>query len=493
MKTQTQFSSRPMFALATLALAIATALPAQAQNFEAHYGEASSRDQAEDVRSVNFCPGGGAITVGTRSDARSSEVLITRVDDVGLKLWQRSYRIGDLDFSSANGVIEYRDGSGFAITGSAVRGDARIFAMRISCEGKPQWTVLLDNAGSNHRAVGHDLLELPATTSTMPTGDLIVLGDERVVSVSGTTIGRVARIGPAGNVIFDNAYLQPGNPAGLRFRALTLARANGGALTDLVIAGSAGGVYPNWNYDRRGLMFRLDINGNPQCNALLGSNDSPSQDYLGVNAVNSTAAFAGQTILVGATSQGDGNAPQLPYLTRFASGTCVPLRQAHWPFPGERASAQDSVAFNGPIVGAQPRFAVTGSVQAGLNQSDGFVAWANVGTLAPFLPTQRFGVQQVGAEALRAMDVKGDRLLLAGDTNRDWSFLGDTGNAYLVQTDPISLRTQCSLTWTIQSSNVDFPYERFEPAVVPMGRASLVETRSAERSGAGYCCGLNPN
>jgi hypothetical protein len=258
----------------------------------------------------------------------------------------------------------------------------------------------------------------------------------------------------------------------------------------LVIAGSAGGVYPNWDYDRRGLMFRLRTNGMPVCNALLGGNDTPSQDYVGVTALAASATFNGQTILVGATSLG-GNAVQLGYLTRFRSGSCVPLLQAHWPFPGENAEALDVVEFSGANVGATPRFAVTGTVRSGAT-SDGFVAWANVATLAPFLPTQRFGVQRPGNEALRAMDVKTDRLLLAGDTHRDWDFSGDPADAYLVQTDPFLLRTQCSAPWTILSNDPALPYERFEPSVVPMPRATLLETIITSRTGAGYCCGLDP-
>jgi hypothetical protein len=489
--TATQARLRALSAIVTLATGIA-ALPAQAQNFEAFYGEANSRDRGEDVKSVRHCPRGGSIIVGTRSlGFIGSEALVTRVDDFGVELWQQSYRVGDFDFSSAYGVVEYRDGSGFAITGSASRSDTRIYAMRISCEGKPEWSVLLSNQDSGHRGNGYDIIELPGTSATIGQGDLIVIGDERLPVAGGTTHGRVARIDPLGNVIFDNAYLQQNSIPGLRFRAVTLARAATGLMTDLVIAGSAGGDYPNWDFDRRGLMFRVSINGVVGCNALLGSNDSPSQDYFGVTQVMPAGFFNSHTILVGATTPGPAGVSQTGYITRFSPGSCSPLMQSHWPFLSESAEALDVVEFPSTIAGAPPRFAVTGSVRGALNTSDGFVAWANVGSLAPFIPTQRFGTQQSGVEALRAMDVKGNRLVLAGNTDRDWEMSGDPRDAYLVQTDPTLLRTQCSLPWTILTSNPNLPSESFEAKVIPLGPETRVETEGRSRSGAGFCCALD--
>jgi hypothetical protein len=76
---------------------------------------------------------------------------------------------------------------------------------------------------------------------------------------------------------------------------------------------------------------------------------------------------------------------------------------------------------------------------------------------------------------------------------RDWEFVGDPGDAYLVQTDPVTLRTQCSLPWTILTNNPALPYESFVPGVVPLGQATRVETKSSPRTGAGYCCQQDPS
>ncbi len=480
-------------AIVALSMSITVAFPAQAQNFESFYGEVSSRDRGEDVKSVSQCPGGGSIIVGTRAlGFLGSEALVTRVDDFGVELWQQSYRIGDAAFSTAHAVVEYRNGSGFALTGSVTLSGGYIYVLRLTCEGKRVWSKILDNQANNHRATGYDTLELPNTTATQNQGDLIVIGDERLPIAGGTTHGRVARIDPAGNVVFDNAYIQPNNIPGLRFRAVTLARTTtGNPPVDLVIAGSAGGDYPDWNFDRRGLMFRVRLDGIPGCNAILGSNDTPSHDYFGVTPVTAVGFFNGHTILVGATTPGPAGVAQQGYITRFQPGNCVPLMQSHWPFPGESAEALDAIEFPSPIAGSPMRFAVTGTVRGAMNTSDGFVAWANVGNLAPFIPTQRFGTQQSGVEALRAMDRKNNRLVLAGNTDRDWELTGDPRDVYLVQTDPILLRSQCSLPWTVLANSVNHPDEHFVPDVVPLGRGSAVETPVSLRSDAGYCCVLD--
>lgn len=243
----------------------------------------------------------------------------------------------------------------------------------------------------------------------------------------------------------------------------------------------------------RGLMFRVGLDGIAGCNAILGSNDTPSHDYFGVTAVSAPGFFNGHTILVGATTPGPAGVAQQGYITRFQPGGCVPLMQSFWPFPGESAEALDAIEFPSSIAGSPMRFAVTGTVRGAMNSSDGFVAWANVVNLAPFMPTQRFGTQQSGIEALRAMDRKDDRLVLVGNTDRDWELTGDARDVYMVQTDPILLRSQCSLPWTILATVAMVTDEDFVPDVVALGRGNAVQTPVNLRSGAGYCCVLDPD
>ncbi|MCA0450172.1 MAG: hypothetical protein LCH62_10440, partial [Proteobacteria bacterium] len=112
--------SNPLLAQLPTMLALAlcgfAAPQAQAQNFEAYYGERSARDAGEDVKSVNYCPRTGSIVAGTRRVATGIEALVTRVDDNGGALWQFAYRVAGSNNTTANAIVELRDGSGFALT-----------------------------------------------------------------------------------------------------------------------------------------------------------------------------------------------------------------------------------------------------------------------------------------------------------------------------------------------------------------------------------------
>jgi hypothetical protein len=486
----TRYAHRhPLGALAFAAALAGIAAPAAAQNFEAFYGDADSRDRSEDVKAVRQCKGEGSILVGTRTTALgNSAALVTRVDPLGVPIWQRSYRVGGAAFSEANAVVEYRDGSGFAITGSASPSSTYIYVMRLDCEGEPRWTLLLANQADGHRGIGFDIIEAPASLATVSTGDVVVVGDERLPVAGGTTHGRIARVDAFGNLVYNNAYVEPERIPGLRFRAATLARSSAGTMSDVVIAGSAG-RFTDWNFDRRGLMFRARLDGTPICNAMLGVFDSPSEDYLGVTRI-AAPAFSGQTLLVGTFTPGAAIAGQQGYLTRFRAGNCEPLRQSRWPFPGGETAELADVAELPAAAFGNARFAVVGTVRGAINPSDGFVAEATTFDLAP-LPFQRFGQQQPGIEVLRALDPLGDRVLAAGHTDRDWQGVGDPRDSYLVQTDP-ALRSQCSLTWTILPFEPAQPHERFEPEVRRIERWALRETPSTATGGFGYCCALGP-
>jgi hypothetical protein len=474
--------------LAPLALMLVALLPtAQAQNFEAFYGEVGWRDRAEDVRAVRWCPGGGSIAVGTRTHPTlGAEALATRVDDFGVTLWQRSYRIGGATSSSANAVIEISDSTrGFAIAGSTSPSATHMFAMRVDCEGEPRWTRRFANQSTNSRSVAWDLVEVPPATSTSRP-ELLIVGDEQLAG--GSTQGRIARLDLSGAPVFDLAYIDPTSPPGMRLRAATLAPNAAGALQDVVIGGSAA-RYSNWNFDRRGLMLRIRSDGTPVCNAVLGPFDSGSEDFQGATTLQTPPVLRGQTVLVGATVPGAGIAGQRAYLARFREGNCAPLAQSFWPFPAERAHAVDVHEYAGTL-GGGGRIAVAGTVTAGTT-SEGYVGWASSFSLMPFLALQRFGLDGGGAETLRALDPLANRLVLAGATGNDWDAAGDPQDLFLVQPTPF-LQTSCSLPYTILALSVDLPHERFEPRVNRLVDPVAVDTRANKTADEGYCCALSP-
>ena len=140
MNTLAYKSGNRMMGVLTLALVGFSASLAQAQNFEAFYGENPARDAGADVKSVNVCVGGGSIVAGTRSTAVATEILVTRADNNGVSLWQRAYRIAGSTRSTAQAIVEVRDGSGFALTGSVTRPTGTfIHVLRIRCDGSLYW------------------------------------------------------------------------------------------------------------------------------------------------------------------------------------------------------------------------------------------------------------------------------------------------------------------------------------------------------------------
>jgi hypothetical protein len=466
---------------------------AQAQNFESFYGEKKTLDGGQDVKAVNHCRGGGSIIVGSRysnddDSARNSEVLATRVDDNGLALWQRAYRIAGSKVSTANAVVEYADGKGFALTGSVALDPGRyIYVMQINCEGKPVWTTLLANQKAEFVAAGYDIIQAGTLISggaAPERGELIVVGDE----VADYGFGRIIRLTTSGTVIWDHAYSHAEQPIGLRFRAVTENLAQTGGLTDIVVAGSTSSAR-EWDYDRRSLMFRVDAAGTPVCNTTLGTYHE-NTDFFGLTPLLSRDYF-GETVLVGATTKGE--QLSLAYLVSFEKTYCKPRVQSIWVDPRkDDVIAYDAVEALGRDAGPGT-IAVTGTISGSVQE--GFLIAAKPRDLLEDLPTgsRRFGwrADRDGPENLFAIDLKSDRFVLAGSTFADWEGVGDKQDFYLVQTDP-AMNTSCSIKWEPKVSPAELPLDKIPPRVAKITKSTRIDTIEIEAKDEGYCCEKDP-
>jgi hypothetical protein len=466
---------------------------AQAQNFESYYGEQPANDGGEDVKAVNRGPNKGSIVVGSRRVPNAVEVRATRVDDNGVALWQRAYRIAGSNNSTGNAVVELRDGSGFALTGMVRRSpnlvDTFIYVMRIDCDGRPAWARILPNQAAGNRSVGYDIVEAAGVTGAV--SQLIVVGDENLAAPAGGVDGRIVRVTTAGGLVFNRAYSQPNQPMGLRFRALTENKAANGGQPDIVVAGSAGRGN-SWNADRRALMFRVTFNGAPVCNAMLGNNDSVNEDYHGITALT-LGNFGSESVLVGATQPALAPAgAQSVYLTRFSAGACVPLVQSVWRDVQDGAIAYDVVESPPNTALFPPSIVAAGTIAGTVTQGDGFALTANDANLGPIGGQFRYSTQSPRRENLFAIDNKGSRFVLAGSTFTDWDGTGDNQDFYLVQTDP-NKKTQCVRDWAFDWSPVQLPYERFTPPVKTLQGISPVEAPFVDTRDEGYCCQLDPS
>jgi hypothetical protein len=492
MEFQKRITARsPLAGALVLTLAGVAAPVAQAQNFEAYYGERPTLDAGEDVKSVNYCPRTGSIVAGTRRTSTGIEALVTRVDDNGVALWQYGYRVNGSTRTTANAIVELRDGTGFALTGSVVRTDTHIYVLRINCDGKPVWTRLFGNTATGSRGIGYDIIEAAPTLSPVPPppSQLIIVGDENLAAPAGAVAGRIIRMTSTGGFIWDRAYSQPNLPLGLRFRAVTENRSAAANLPDIVVAGSAARG-ATWNTDRRGLIFRVLSTGAPACNAVLGAVDSTNEDYYGITRVTA-GNFNGESVLVGATQAATAANPSV-YMTRFNAGGCVPIAQAVWRDLFDGATAFDVVE-SPQITGAfSPTVVATGTIAGANTAGDGFVLTASDVNLGPVGGQYRYSTQSTKRETLMAIDNKRDRFVMAGSTFTDWDASNDAQDFYLVQTDP-NKKDQCVREWDFSWSPTQLPYQAFTPPIKVLQVMAAVETQEIQASDEGYCCQLDPN
>lgn len=458
---------------------------AQAQNFEAYYGNTAWRDAGEDVKTVKSCPGNGSVAVGTRRNADADQVLITRLSDTGvsdnpsLNTWQQAYYIGGSKHSAGYGIIELAGGAGFAVTGS-MRTDAGSYAfvMRVDCRGTPLWTTVLDNRDASGRATGYDLIQSGALMpSRASAGDIVMVGEE---IQGGRTAGRIARVDLGGNVVWDQRYDGHEWPS-LQFRAVTENLANTGAWTDLVIAGTASSA----NGVRNALMFRTDGAGNPVCSTTLGD-DREHRDFHGLTPLLGRN-FLGDTVVVGAATGFSEGAPSQPYLVRYPRTSCNPQVQSLWSDRDKASFAAYDVVEAATLDGLNGALAVTGSIAG----DQGFVLAADPANLREYgaLTQRRYGDGK--RESLYAIDRKGDRFVMAGATGTDWDGSGDPQDLYIVQVDA-ALHTQCADLWYPHAVNLDLPPKELRPEYQRVDKSFATQSPQDKASDWKYACELDP-
>lgn len=474
------------FVLAVLALATT---PVRAQRFEAYYGERTARDAGQDVKSVNFCFGGGSVLAGSRRTASATEILVTRVDDQGNVIWQYAYSIAGSLLSSAQAIVEVRDGSGFALTGSVRRpGGVFLHVLRIDCNGYVRWARVFNNQALNHRSSGYDIIETD-NGSPWVAGDLIAVGDETFLAPTGSTQGRMVRLSSFGTTVFDLAYREPMSPLGLRFRAVTESASNGGS-RDLFVAGSAA-FGSNWDRDRRAMMLRVHFDGTPICSAAMGLLDDINEDFHGITTLSSNSSSGPGTVLVGASSSAPSGAMPL-YMARFHAFGCQPMLQSLWNDPVDDATAFD--VSEGPIGFGPASIIVVGTLSGTNTPGDGFSLSASLFSLAPIAQALRYSTHSNRAENIVSIDLNHngfwpEGFVLAGSTRTDWDGTGDGQDFYLVHTDQ-NRNTPCSVPWNVDWMTVYLPHQQFIPLVAAIPLGSFVPVTAIYASDAGYCCGF---
>lgn len=467
--------------------ALLTGPTAKAVNFEETLGDAVDHSDGKDVKRFSGCvQGGGSILVSTRavdpnSFVRHAEAAM--VDTNGVLQWRHQYQVEDQS-TIATAVIpvpKVGDWSeGFVITGQRSGPTTKAFVMKIGCDGKVQWTTVLNSLNTlPGRGIANDLAVLKAGSGAAI--GIVAVGSYSFIDSSSVPSyvryhGRVTRLGFDGSVTWDRTLIRTDNSAGIQLRAVdALPVAND---IHIVVAGSTS-TGTSWQTDRRALFFRLPLSTMIGCVAYLGDpDDTANDDFNGIDAM-----MDGRIGLVGTTQ--NGNLPRNVLLARVNANACNFGLVRGWSVAGESITGEDIVETLG-TAGQSAGLAITGDLTAQLGGNSSHISAVNVATLNPTLVHQRYGTAGMEETWLRGLDVFGTRLLAAG--TREDIGAQDGEKLYLVATDP-AFATMCSHDYTPTPVTLIYDHIQYQ-YTPPSGPGGYQATWSDKEpvTYQNYCC-----
>ncbi len=486
---------RRRLSLSALALAAFASWPMSgfAQSWEVHSGPNPQREQLRGVTDVQFCTGGGQAAVGTQRASASGgfeNLVVERKDTAtptGIPSWGFSYDSGRSD--RGDGIVEYTDGSGFAIVGTfdalTAPTQTRLTISKVDCNGTMLWRRSYGTTvGVN---IAWDIIRANTGDASFGTaaGDLIALGE---YTAGGVKYVRVVRVRSNGTLIWMRDY---NTPSGAPLFGRGIAEVNTPSLTDNLVV--AGGIA------NHAAIFQIDgNNGNFLCGSRL-----PGQ---GVSRFNDIAPHGTATIAPGFTPVGEtrtsavGALPQA-FVASYRNIGCVLQRQVHWGSPNESETAQAVTTtrtntFSGVPVG---QLLIAGNVAGpflGVNSRD---VWTHLMvpiqlTAFPGFIGQRYGTQTFGlAGAETVMDVAegSNGAHFVGATRSNWDGLNDPLDGYSVRMSGGGMRTFCSVPWSRPITAL-FPNGLL--TVTPNPILPTIPLPPLPRSPlpAALCCGIGP-
>ena len=472
-------------------------LSAQAQtSWEVHSGLNPHQERLQGVTDVRFCAGGGKASVGTQRVPAGTpgfdNIVVQRMDVANPVAgpWRFTYDSGRSD--QGGGIVEYTDGSGFAIVGTldtlATPAQTYLTISKVDCNGNMLWHRRY--GAINGRNVSWDIIR--ATTGdplfNTAAGDLIALGE--YVDNTGAAFVRVVRVDANGNQRWTRDYNVPNNVV---LTGRGIAEVDTPSLTDNLVV--AGGVGSN------AAIFQIDgNNGNFICGSQLPG--------LGVTRFNDiTRNLTSPTIAPSFTAVGETRASStaLPqaFVASYRSTGCALQRQVHWGSPNESETAQAVAVTRANTFNTVPagQLLIAGNITGpfqGVNSSD---VWTHLMVpiqLAAYTAGgytgQRYGTQAAGlagTETVADVAESGTGAYFVGATNSNWDTFNDPLDGYSVRMSVNGMRTLCSIGWSgvitalqpVTTLTVT-PVQTAPPLTLnPLPRAQIP---------AGLCCGIGP-
>lgn len=475
-----------------------------AQSWELHSGLNPHREVLRGVVDVRYCPGGGMASAGAQEmppgTPGGGNIVVERVYTATPSApltppsWRYSYDSGFSEYGG--GIVEYTDGSGFAVVASRVESTSpqvtRLTISKIDCNGNMVWHRGYGLTGGYN--ISWDIIRADSGTPALGTnpGDLIAVGE---YTVNGFNYVRVVRAEKnLGNLIWTRDYSMP---AGVQSYGRGIAEVDTPSTTDhLIVAGGLG---------NNAAIFEVDGDNG----AFVCGTQSPG---LGISRFNDITRHGGATgIAPGFTAVGDTRAPGAPsqaYIASYVTGPTAPCaikKQIHWGVGTDNESAQAVTTTLGASFSGVPagQLLIAGNVvgpySTNPNSAD---VWTHVMTpnvLTPFVSSplypsgQRYGTFLAGlsgAETVADVAESTGGGYFVGMTTSPW-IIGDPQQGYSTWMDFNGTKTGCSVPWKAPaitlatSSPFTLSDPRYDPSVWlhPLPRKPIK---------AEYCCNYSP-
>lgn len=462
---------RTALTLACLSLMPAALVPVavMASNWEMTSGLPTAREVHRGTKEVRTCVSpGGSISVGTASPGANTNMLAERLNVSSGLIFRFQYDTAGRPEQAAQ-VVEFRDGTGFAMVGSldptsTTAPTSQFVITKIGCNGAPLWRFYYGDTTDYNTAF--DILQTASGDTAFSTqaGDLVALG-KYFKPATATTAAvyrpRIVRTRSTGALIWARDY-QNVIAGDFELQAIAELAPVAPSLTgDLVAVGRIG--------PETALM---QVNGNTGavvCTARTrGIGTALFHDVVGVRTTGGTP----EVLAVGETAASVGGAPQV-YLARFVPN-CLLRVHTHWGSTADREIGWATdltlpTTYAGAPAGVMMIAGeVNGAYGTTALSQDAFTHLAHPQTLLPYvLPTglpvigKRYGTQGAQAEKAFSLSAANNGAYFAGSTSTDWLANGDPLHALTYRGDVSALKTVCSVDWNPPATNLSIASNTF--------------------------------
>ncbi len=458
-----------------LTLACLSLLPsaAMAANWEMTSGLPTHREVHRGTKEVRSCASpGGSISVGTAAPTGiNSNMLAERLNVSAGLMFRFQYDTGGLPEQAAQ-VVEFRDGTGFAMVGSidptsTATPTSRFVITKIGCNGAPVWRFAYGDTTDYN--TGWDILQTASGDSAFSTqaGDLVALGKyyrPPTAVAAAVYRTRIVRTRSNGTIIWARDY-QASIVGDFELHAITELVPVAPSLTgDLVAVGRIGSQ-----------TAVMQVNGNTGAVVCTSrTNGLGVAQYHDVVAVK-TSAGTPEFLAVGETNPA--GAAQQVYLSRFVPN-CLLRVHTHWGATADREIGYGTdLTLATTYAGAPAGVMMVGGEVNGpyggvaLSQ-DAFMHLAHPQSLMPYvLPTglpvigKRYGTQGALAEKAFTISAANNGAYFGGSTSTNWLANGDPLHALTVRPDVSGFKTICTVDWAPPATNLPLASGTFGVAV----------------------------